>query len=282
MLRTLWVSLRAILVATALRLRGGPTAPSWTWTLEWLVASYRAALVDSMSLSPARVRALAIQPPSRAARRLTIQEVELGGVRARCAHMPGGSAGRSLLYLHGGGFVIGSPLTHLDLTACIALRSEARVWSLDYRLAPERPFPAAPQDVFAAYRALLDQGVDPSQVVVAGDSAGGTLALGLLVQLQQHGLPLPAGGVLISPAPDLSLPGRSWHANAPTDWLTRELASYWIGLYAQGRDPSDPLLSPIRADLSGLPPLLLQVGSGECLRDDVVELAGRCGARPFR
>jgi acetyl esterase/lipase len=180
---------------------------------------------------------------------------------------------RSLLYIHGGGWVVGSAKTHLELTSAICAGSEACVWSLDYRLAPEQPFPAAPQDVFAAYRALIDRGVDPSRLVVAGDSAGGALTLVLLTQLRERGLPLPAAAVLISPAPDLALPGASWTSQRGTDFLTHEVAEYWVGLYVQGHDRRNPEISPIHADLRGLPPVLVQVGSAECLRDDIHSLA---------
>jgi acetyl esterase/lipase len=264
--------LRALLRATVQRLRQGPSAPSWSWTLEWLIAAYRDALTDSMRFDPARIRALTLRPPGRRPD-LALESVELGGAPALRMQVPGASPPRTVLYIHGGGFVVGSPQTHLDLASSIAIGSDACVWSLDYRLAPEHPFPAAPDDVFNAYRALLERGVDPSRLVVAGDSAGGTLTLGLLIQLRQRGLPLPAAAVLISPAPDIALPGKSWESNRRTDYLTREIAAYWIGLYVQRHERSDPALSPIRADLRGLPPLLVQAGSAETLRDDIASLA---------
>ncbi len=275
MLRTLIIALRSILVATLHRFVNGPSAPGWTWRLEWLVAGYRAALCDSMRRPPAEMRTQAVPPPSRAARALSIDPVDLRGVPAQRMQASGSTAECSLLYIHGGGFVVGSSATHLDLTASLASRSGARTWSIDYRLAPEHPFPAAGEDAFAAYEALLDQGVDPSRLVVAGDSAGGTLTLGLLLQLRDRGLPLPAAGVLISPAPDLRLPGTSWESRRRTDWITKELCDFWIAHYLQGREPCDPAASPIHADLRGLPPLLVQVGTAEVLHDDVLQLVER-------
>jgi monoterpene epsilon-lactone hydrolase len=274
-LRTLFIALRALLAATLHRIVNGPSLPGWTWKLEWLVAAYRAALCDSMRRSPAEMRALAAPPPSRSARRLSIERVDLGGVPARCAQPPGSAPERFLLYIHGGGFVVGGSHTHLDLTASLTSASDARSWSIDYRLAPEHPFPAAGDDVLAAYRALLERGVDPARLVVAGDSAGATLALGLLIRLRDGGLPLPAAGVLIAPAADLRLPGQSWETRRRTDWITKELCQYWIAHYLQDRDARDPAASPIHADLRGLPPLLVQVGTAECLHDDVLELVDR-------
>ena len=186
MLRLLVSAVRAMLLATLRRLRHGPSAPTWSWSLELLVAGYRDGLRASRHMEPARFRALAFAPPSRIAA-VSSEAVELGGVPALRLRPAAGAPARSVLYAHGGGWVVESPQTHLDLTASLCADGEACVWSLDYRLAPEHPFPAAPDDVRTAYRALLDQGVDLSQLVVAGDSAGGTLALGLLVQLRERG-----------------------------------------------------------------------------------------------
>lgn len=272
MLRTLVVVLRAVVVATLHRIANGPSLPGWTWRLEWLVAGYRAALVDSMRRPPAEMRAQAVPPPSRDARRVSVERVDLGGVPAKRQQLPGSAPDRFLLYIHGGGFVVGSSDTHLDLTAALTLGSAARTWSIDYRLAPESPFPAAGDDVFRAYGALLEQGVNPSRLVIAGDSAGGTLTLGLLLRLRDARMPLPAAAVLISPAPDLRFPGASWESKRSTDWITRELCQYWIAHYLQGHPATDPAASPIHADLRGLPPLLVQVGTAEVLYDDVLQL----------
>jgi epsilon-lactone hydrolase len=271
-LRLIVRALRAMLVASLDRLRHGPAVPGWSWRLEWLVAAYREALCDSMRLPPDRMRALVQPPPSRVARGVSLERVALSGVPALRVDPAGSASERCLLYIHGGGFVIGSADGYLDLTAALALASGARVWSLDYRLAPESPFPAALDDVFTAYRALLDQGVDPTRLAVAGDSAGGNLTLALLVRLRDCGVALPSAAVLISPAADLRLPGKSWEARRRTDCLSKEICAYWIAHYLQGRDPRDPAASPVLADLHGLPPLLVQVGTAECLHDDVLDL----------
>src|SRR5262245_15000609 len=137
------VALWSMLVATLHRLVKGPSWPGWSWRLEWVVAAYREALRDSMRLHPAQMRALSMRPPSGSARRTSIQRVDLGSVSAQRLQPPASEPLRSLLYIHGGGFVVGSSDTHLDVTAALALESGARTWSIDYRLAPESPFPAA-------------------------------------------------------------------------------------------------------------------------------------------
>ena len=184
-----------------------------------------------------------------------------------------------VLYLHGGGYVIGSPRSHRHLAAAIARAARARALVLDYRLAPEHPFPAALEDAVAAYRWLLAQGIAPARLVVAGDSAGGGLTVATLVALRERGLPLPAAGVSISPWVDLTCSARSYATNAGVDPIVRpamvaEMACAYLG----GADPRTPLASPLFADLSGLPPLLIHVGRDEVLLDDATGLAERAKA----
>ena len=177
--------------------------------------------------------------------------------------------GRTVLYLHGGYFNAGSIASHRSLAANLAGAARARVLTVGYRLAPEHPFPAGLDDALISYRWLLDQGSSPRQIVVAGDSAGGALALALLVQLRDQGQPLPALAVLLSPVTDLAMSGESWAANATADYM---IDATWyresIDLYLQGADPRTPLASPLYAQLHGLPPLLIQVGSREMLLSD--------------
>lgn len=173
-----------------------------------------------------------------------------------------------ILYLHGGAYVAMSPVTHRSITSRLASWSDASLFALDYRLAPEHPFPAALDDARAAYRDLTNA-IAPDRIMLAGDSAGGGLALALLVALRDHGEPLPAGAVLFSPWTDLAATGESIVANDEADvlfygsWVARE-ARY----YLQGTPATDPLASPVYADLDGLPPLFLQVGDNEVLLDD--------------
>ena len=176
---------------------------------------------------------------------------------------------RTLLYLHGGGFVSGSINSHRNLVINIANAAHTRALIIEYRLAPEHPFPAAPDDCLAAYRWVLSEGVRPEQLIVAGDSSGGCLTLLLLLRLRDLGLPLPATAVCLAPATNLAMTGESYSCNARSDFfLERGHVAYWFRHYLGDHDPCDPQVSPLYADLHGLPPLLIQVGNAELLFSD--------------
>ena len=188
------------------------------------------------------------------------------------------STGGVLLYLHGGGYFGCSPETHRPITVWFALHG-FRVFAPNYRLAPENPFPAAVDDAAAAYRGLLAEGQPPDRIVVAGDSAGGGLALSLMLVLRAAGTPLPAAAALFSPWTDLAATGESIRANSKRCAMFHgpdigPSARYYLA----DADPRSPLASPLYADLSGLPPLLIHVGSDEVLRDDSTRLAGKARA----
>ncbi|MGW7541020.1 alpha/beta hydrolase [Streptomyces sp. NPDC054770] len=186
----------------------------------------------------------------------------------------------TLLYFHGGGFVFGSPETALSLTGNLVARTGFRALSLDYRLAPEHPFPAAIEDTLSAYRALLDGGTDPAAVAFAGDSAGGGLTITTCLAARDAGLPLPAAIVAFSPGLDATRTGESMRTKAGLDpFFTRESLEHTGAMYRGGRDPHDPLLSPaVHADLTGFPPMLLQSGTNEVLLDDSTRTAARARA----
>jgi acetyl esterase/lipase len=176
---------------------------------------------------------------------------------------------RVILYLHGGGYVSGSPSTHVAVTARLAKEAQARIFALAYRLAPEHPFPAQVEDAWAAYWWLLtERGFKPAQITVAGDSAGGGLTIALLLALRDAGVPLPAGAVCLSPWFDLTLSSATLATNEPTDYLNFDVLHAAAQMYANGHDLRHPLISPLYADLAGLPPLLIQAGSAEMLLDD--------------
>jgi acetyl esterase/lipase len=186
---------------------------------------------------------------------------------------PGADPDRVILYLHGGGYVSGSPRTHRALMGHLARHARARILALDYRLAPEHVYPAALEDAWAAYWWLLNQGIPPARIAVAGDSAGGGLALALLMALRDAHAPLPAGGIFFSPWVDLALTGASLHKNRLTDYINADILRATAAMYLGGHNPCDPLVSPLYGDLHGLPPLLVQVGSAELLYDDGRRLA---------
>ena len=202
---------------------------------------------------------------------------DLGGMRTLLVEPDGPSAPGTILFFHGGSFVVGSPETELGLTASLVVRTGLRAYSPDYRLAPEHPFPAGVHDGLAAYRALLDRGADPSMIALAGDSAGGGLVVATLLQAKRAGLPMPAAAVAFSPGLDATRTGASMDTKegiAPI--LTRAGLQPNLERYLAGADPHQELLSPATlADLTGFPPLLLQVGTNEILLDDSTRLAER-------
>ncbi|MEU6480342.1 alpha/beta hydrolase [Streptomyces sp. NPDC047017] len=186
----------------------------------------------------------------------------------------------TLLYFHGGSYLSGSPGTAMAVTGNLVSRTGFRALSLDYRLAPEHPFPAAIDDAVRAYRALLDDGEDPSSIAFAGDSAGGGLTVTACLAARDAGLPLPAALVAFSPGLDMTRSGESMRTKADSDPLfTREGMEHTGAMYLAGQDPRQPLLSPaVCADLAGFPPVLLQAGTHEMLLDDSTRLADRARA----
>lgn len=206
------------------------------------------------------------------------QPVHAGGAPAEWIETPGAGS-EVILYLHGGGYVLGSIHSHRELIARLARAANSRALALEYRLAPEYPFPAAVEDSHAAYTWLLDQGVAPNQIILAGDSAGGGLALATLVAARGAGQPLPAGVACFSPWVDLTGSGASIERNARVDPILEPAAViHYAGLYAGEHDLRAPLISPLFADLQGFPPMLIQVGTDEILLDDAARLAERARA----
>jgi phosphinothricin tripeptide acetyl hydrolase len=207
---------------------------------------------------------------------VTIKPVQGPEIAGEWLEPPAAREHAALLYLHGGGYVIGSPRSHRHLAAALARAAGAATLLPDYRLAPEHPFPAAIEDAVAAYRWLLERGALPERTVIAGDSAGGGLTVATLLALRDRGLPRPAAGVCISPWVDLTCTAPSYVSKAASDPIvTGEGVGLMARAYLGATDPKTPLASPLFADLAGLPPLLVQVGSEEVLLDDAVGLAER-------
>jgi monoterpene epsilon-lactone hydrolase len=210
---------------------------------------------------------------------VTTSPGSLGGIPVVNVEAADADYAKVIFYLHGGAYAIGTATSSVGLASDLARRAGARLVTIDYRLAPEHPHPAAIDDAVAAYRGLLDMGVAASAIAIAGESAGAGLAAATLVALKHAGLPQPTGAVLMSPWADLTLSGDSISAKAAVDpALTPEGLRRRAIDYTADRDPTADLVSPIFADLTGLPPLLIQAGSHEILLDDATRLASRAAA----
>ena len=206
------------------------------------------------------------------------EPVTLGGVKCERVVPQGAVAGRAILYLHGGGYVFGSPRSHRPMAARIAEAARSVAIAADYRLGPEHRFPAAVEDSVAVYRAMLETGSDPARLVVAGDSAGGGLALALALVLKAEALPQPAGLFVISPWVDLTQSGASFLTKAETDpVISKAGLDQNALLYMGGLDPHDPLASPLFGDFEGVAPVLIQAGSEETLLSDSIAMADVLG-----
>jgi salicylate hydroxylase len=254
--------------AVGRRLRNGPTLASWTWAEEVFVAAYRAALVVAsrhVELMAPHGNGLQLPLPRDLRRRLAVSTEDLGEVPAE-RYLPLGDRAGTILYFHGGGFVMGSPGLERQVAAERADTLRCETWNIAYRLAPRDPFPAALDDAASAYQSLLERGADPTTTIFYGGSAGAGLALATLLRSRNDGLPMPAGAVLLWPYADMTFSGPSIRTNSATDILDLEmLAPIWGPAYVRNADPSDPLVSPALADLTGLPPLLIIAGGAEAL-----------------
>jgi epsilon-lactone hydrolase len=207
---------------------------------------------------------------------VTVTAAALGGVPTAEITVDGVEPRHVVLYFHGGVYVMGDAFLAADLASQVGRRTHAKVISVDYRLAPEHPYPAAVDDALAAYEALLHDGVAPSDIAFAGESAGGGLAVATLVNARDHELPLPAAAFVMSPYADLTLAGTTMETRREVDpLLSRENLQARVADYTAGQDAALGLISPVFADLSGLPPLIIQAGTHEVLLDDAVRLAGR-------
>jgi acetyl esterase/lipase len=207
---------------------------------------------------------------------VTVEKTDIGGVRAEWLRAQDARDDAVILYFHGGGYVIGSNDSHRHLNAALSVAAGVAVLALDYRLAPEHPFPAAVEDAVSAYQSLLERDIAPNRIAIGGDSAGGGLTVATLVALRERGLPLPAAGICLSPWVDLTMTAESYATKAEADpMVARESVTRMAQAYLNDQDARTPLASPLFADLVGLPPLLIQVGTDEVLLDDSVSLARR-------
>ncbi len=214
--------------------------------------------IDTVSARSRPVRGAVAEPIS-----------DIAGMTGEWLQPLKGGAG-TLLYFHGGGYVVCSTHTHRQLMSGIAVAAGCRVLGVNYRLAPEDPFPAAIEDGYAAYRWLLDdQGLDPADIMIAGDSAGGGLTVATLLEIRKQGAPMPAGAVLLSPWLDMTCSGSSIKSYAAFDYLPEDAIREYAQAYVGDTDPRDPQASPVFAELGGLPPLLVHAGGVEVLRSEI-------------
>ena len=254
----------------------GPRLPTWSWTFECIVAGLAATLPQDSAGGLDTLRAAVDQGGLLAIpRAVKVTDAVAAGVPVEWLRGPRSATDAVLLYLHGGGYLFGSPRSHRALAAALVQATGMQALLPSYRLAPEHPYPAALEDAWAAYWWLLDQGIAPERIVLAGESAGGGLTIALLLALRDAGLPLPACAVCISPWVDMTLSSPSLHTNAATDYLNLAGLRAAVPLVLAGADPHTPTISPVFADLHGLPPLLIQAGTAELLYDDARRLAHR-------
>jgi monoterpene epsilon-lactone hydrolase len=214
---------------------------------------------------------------------VTVEPVTAHGVRAEWTSTPQDDRDAALLYVHGGGYVIGSLDSHRHLVSETGRAAKAWALALDYRLAPEHPFPAPVEDAVSGYRYLLSRGIRPERIAIAGDSAGGGLVVAAMLAIRDAGLAQPACGWCISPWVDMEGIGESMSSKAEADPMVQKAGLLEMaGLYLGGADPRSPLAAPIYADLRGLAPLLIQAGAAETLLDDAIRLAKVAGAADVR
>ena len=207
-----------------------------------------------------------------------VEQEDANGVPAEWTRTPDSAPDQAVLYLHGGGYVIGSLDSHRHLAAEIGRQARAHVLAIDYRLAPEHPFPAPVEDAVAAYRFMMDCGMRPANIAFAGDSAGGGLVVAAMLAIREAKLPLPACGWCISPWVDMEAISKSFQDRAETDPTVQKAGIVDLaGIYLKGADPRHPHAAPVYGDLRGLPPLFIQVGAAETLLDDALWLAREAG-----
>ena len=229
---------------------------------------------DALTIAERRAatESVAAQPPPGT----IVEPADADGVPAEWVVADGVRADRVLMYLHGGAYQIGSPATLRHMVALVSAAAQVRVLSVDYRLAPEHPFPAAVDDALAAFRYLLRSGIAPTSLAIAGDSAGGGLALATLIALRDSSEPLPIAAVALSPWTDLALTGESLRTRADVEIMLNPAGMPETAeTYLAGADPRHPYASPLYADLHGLPPILIQVGDAEVILDDSTRFAAK-------
>jgi len=270
---------RAFSTTIRSRFRKGPLFPGWSFNFEGTtrLLKFRAAAVNELPLE--EQRRLQEIAGDREAKRMNSKverrAARVGGIDGEWFTPKGKTPKRVVLYVHGGGFVVGSSRTHGEMIARLAIAANARIFAPNYRLAPEHRYPAQIEDCRAVYEALLKDNIRPQDLIIAGDSAGGNLSIVLPLVLRDEKIPLPAGIAALSPWVDLTRRGGSLSAHEPYDWAAPSDFDHWVEWYVDKQDPKAPLVSPMYADLQGLPPLRIDIGTAEMLLDQVRDFAAR-------
>ena len=282
-LRTAASACRSVAKAALRRAIRGPRLPGWNWKVEIWTEALRTHLAQAFALKDVNearrfLDSVVLASPALAA--VDITPVTDEAIRGRWFVPKRPAPETTLLYLHGGGFSF-APKGHTGFIAMITAAAKSLTLALDYRLSPEHHFPAQIEDVLNGYRWLLERGIDPSELVVGGDSAGGNLVIALLLAARDRGMPLPKLAFALSPPTDLEVPaesvanGTSLTGNEEFDWITRAMLLKWAEWYCRGADRCNPYISPVYADLRGLPPIYIQAGGAEILYDSIAAFTDR-------
>jgi monoterpene epsilon-lactone hydrolase len=279
-----WAGVLAAIRVTFHRLLVGPTVPTWTWRTEWFVAIARSTIAVAARDQDDVVvnlfgRLVRTSVPVSLRHEIHVRRTKLAGIPTdRFMRLADPADTATMLYFHGGGYVFGNPGTHRQFIAHLAHATHVSVFAPQYRLAPRHSFPAAVNDAISAYEGLLASGTRPETIIVAGDSAGGGLAMAVVHRARSKGLPLPGGIMVFSPYVDLTHSGYTIELNAGTDYLPLSELSGRNDSYAPGYHLENPEVSPLFADMAGYPPLLIFAGGREMLLDDSVRLDARARA----
>lgn len=279
-LRSLFNLYWSLIYVSLRRLVKGPRLPKWNWMFEASTHFLKMQSViafDMSNIMDGRAYEDSLVFTSAAAAKTQIETVS-EPVKGQWFTPNSGTRDVTILYLHGGGYAFYSK-AHENLIALVTLAAGSKTFALDYRLIPEHPFPAQLDDALAAYHWLLDTGVKPERLVVCGDSAGGNLTLALLLTLRDSKSPLPALGICIAPWTDVGNSGGSLKANEPYDWVEKRMTLKWAGWFCRDANPYDPIVSPINADLRGLPPIYIQAGDAEILYDMIQSFSDKAQAQ---
>lgn len=267
-LRSLLALYWSLLYVSIRRLIRGSLLPNWSWAFEASIHFIKHQTVTAFDMpnhAEGREYENSLVFTSPATAKIKIESVN-EPVKGHWYHLKHETNGVTVLYLHGGGYAYYSK-AHENLIALVTLAAGSQTFALDYRLIPEHPFPAQLDDALAAYQWLLETGIKPERLVVIGDSAGGNLTLALLLTLRDSKLPLPALGICIAPWTDFENSGNSLKENEPFDWVEKRMTLKWAEWLCKNTDPRNPIVSPINADLRGLPPIYIQAGDAEILYD---------------